>query len=367
MSFSDVVQLPGFGQPTRTCQQLVPRGVCEAGHIQLATSSCELRRCPDHWREWATRGTEAAVARLAAYRQAQGHDWDRRMVHVVVSPETDVTPTERRLWRWRSEAQQIASDCGLRGGLMVTHPYRTTDELDRLYAQAVAGGLPGDHGKWRFARELAGGDWRELEQLVDASPHYHVVGPARDVDAEAVAGLDGWVVKMIRSLPRHHLRDPEPYEATAGLVWYLRSHAAHQQGRHSVSYFGAVHPATFDPAEALTASEWQQVQQMAGYAVDPPEAEEDPLCACDDCEAPVFEMYELPGRLAQLEWFAPLDDDIKKQLLGLKLWWVDGMAVPPPAASIDEQAMLAWLEKLSWQVGHGLGASASTAQQLSDF
>ena len=105
MSFSDVVQLPGFGQPTRTCQQLVPRGVCEAGHIQLATSSCELRRCPDHWQEWATRGTEAAVARLAAYRQAQGHGLNRRMVHVVVSPETGLPVTERRLWRWRSEAQ----------------------------------------------------------------------------------------------------------------------------------------------------------------------------------------------------------------------------------------------------------------------
>jgi hypothetical protein len=150
------------------------------------------------------------------------------MVHVVLSPEWTSRVTERRLWQRRSEAQQIARDAGLRGGYMVVHPYRTTDELDQLYAEAVDHGLPGDHGKWRFARELTAGRWSHLERYLSVSPHYHVIGPARDVTE---ADTDGWVVKNIRSLPRHELKDPEPYEALAGVAWYLRSHAAHQQGR----------------------------------------------------------------------------------------------------------------------------------------
>lgn len=367
-SFASTVQLPGFGLATRNCQRYVPRGVCEAGHIQLARSSCELRRCPDHWREWATKGTESAVARLAAYREAQRHGWDRRTVHVVLSPEVTGKVTERSLWQWRSEAQQIARDAGLRGGLMVTHPYRTTDELDQLYAQAVAGGLPGDYGKWRFARDLAGGDWEAQQRYISAAPHYHVIGPARDVDGGAVAGLDGWVVKMIRSLPPHQLRDPEPYEATAGVVWYLRSHAAHQQGRHSVSWFGDVHPASFDPQEALTASQWQQVQQMAGYAVEPPTAEEEALCGCEDCEAPVFDLFDLPAKMAQLDWWSSLDGTIRNQLIGLKLFWVDGMAVPPPSAATDKEALLDWLERKGWEAAHGpVAAAGTTMQLLSDY
>jgi len=222
-SFTSIVQLPGFGLPTDKCQRVVPRGVCEAGHIQLATSSCELRRCPDHWREWATRGTESAVARLAAFRESRQHPLNRRMVHVVLSPEWTSRVTERRLWQHRSEAQQIAREAGVRGGYMVVHPYRTTDELDQLYAEAVEHGLPGDHGKWRFARELTAGRWGHLERYLDVSPHYHVIGPARDVREVETAR---WVVKNIRSLPEHELEDPEPYEALAGVAWYLRSHAA---------------------------------------------------------------------------------------------------------------------------------------------
>jgi len=363
-SFTDVVKLPGFGLPTKQCQRYVPRGVCEAGHIQLARSSCELRRCPDHWREWDTRGTESAVARLAAYREAQSHAWDKRMVHVVLSPEWGERVTERRLWQRRSEAQQIAKDVGMRGGYMVVHPYRLTSELDELYRTAKDHGLPGDYKKWRFARELTGGRWDHLKRYLSVHPHYHVIGPARDVD---VSGVDGWVVKKLSTLPRHELRDPEAYEATARVAWYQRSHAAHQAGRHSASWFGEVHPASFDP-EAELADRWAVVLDMANHAVEPPGADDEAVCGCEDCEAPVFEMYELASRMATLEWWSTLDGTIKNQLLGLKLYWVDGMAVPPPDVAVDSERLLAWFERKGWEVAHGPTAPApSTARALGDY
>ena len=395
-SFTDGVKLPGFGLPTKQCQRYVPRGVCEAGHIQLARSSCELRRCPDHWREWATRGTESAVARLAAYREAQSHAWDKRMVHVVLSPEWGERVTERRLWQRRSEAQQIAKDVGMRGGYMVVHPYRLTSELNELYRTAKDHGLPGDYKKWRFARELTGGRWDHLKQYLCVHPHYHVIGPARDVD---VSGVDGWVVKKLSTLPRHELEDPEPYEATARMAWYQRSHAAHQAGRHSASWFGEVHPASFDPLVCtscnprgsgvvrdsdgrerpcpacggsgegpLSPAEWAVVLDMADHAVEPPGADDEAVCGCEDCEAPVFEMYELASRMATLEWWSTLDGTIKNQLLGLKLYWVDGMAVPPPEVAVDSERLLAWFERKGWEVAHGPTAPApSTARALGDY
>jgi len=363
-SFTDGVKLPGFGLPTKQCQRYVPRGVCEAGHIQLARSSCELRRCPDHWREWATRGTESAVARLAAYREAQSHAWDKRMVHVVLSPEWGERVTERRLWQRRSEAQQIAKDVGMRGGYMVVHPYRLTSELNELFRTAKDHGLPGDYKKWRFARELTGGRWDHLKKYLSVHPHYHVIGPARSVDVD---GVDGWVVKKLSTLPRHELEDPEPYEATARVAWYQRSHAAHQAGRHSASWFGEVHPASFDP-EAELADRWAVVLDMADHAVEPPGADDEAVCGCEDCEAPVFEMYELASRMASLEWWSTLDGTIKNQLLGLKLYWVDGMAVPPPEAAVDSERLLAWFERKGWELAHGPTApAATTAQLLRDY
>jgi len=304
------------------------------------------------------------VARLAAYREAQSHAWDKRMVHVVLSPEWGERVTERRLWQRRSEAQQIAKDVGMRGGYMVVHPYRLTSELDELYRTAKDHGLPGDYKKWRFARELTGGRWDHLKRYLSVHPHYHVIGPARDVD---VSGVDGWVVKKLSTLPRHELRDPEAYEATARVAWYQRSHAAHQAGRHSASWFGEVHPASFDP-EAELADRWAVVLDMANHAVEPPGADNEAVCGCEDCEAPVFEMYELASRMASLEWWSTLDGTIKNQLLGLKLYWVDGMAVPPPDVAVDSERLLAWFERKGWEVAHGPTAPApSTARALGDY
>jgi len=286
------------------------------------------------------------------------------MVHVVLSPEWGERVTERRLWQRRSEAQQIAKDVGMRGGYMVVHPYRLTSELNELYRTAKDHGLPDDYKKWRFARELTGGRWDHLKQYLSVHPHYHVIGPARDVD---VSGVDGWVVKKLSTLPRHELEDPEPYEATARMAWYQRSHAAHQAGRHSASWFGEVHPASFDP-EAELADRWAVVLDMADHAVEPPGADDEAVCGCDDCEAPVFEMYELASRMASLEWWSTLDGTIKNQLLGLKLYWVDGMAVPPPEAAVDSERLLAWFERKGWELAHGPTApAATTAQLLRDY
>jgi hypothetical protein len=84
---------------------------------------------------------------------------------------------------------------------------------------------------------------------------------------------------------------------------------------------------------------------MANHAVEPPGADEEALCGADDCEAPVFDLYELTAKMAQIDWFNPLDGTIKNQLIGLKLWYIDGMAVPPPHTTTDKEALLSWLER----------------------
>jgi hypothetical protein len=426
--WGDRIRLPGVDMAADQCQMFKPLGFCEDGHVQLGRSSCERRGCPDHWREWVKRGTTSAVARLAAYRQAQPDGPRRRLLHLVLAPELDAVPSADQLWSLRTQAQEVAKDVGVRGGLLITHPFRTSDTGEQAYAEAVAAGLvPGDYGRWRYLRDLAGSDWSRWETAIEVSPHFHCMAAAEDIDGQLVAEWadKGWVVKNVRSFDAFWLRKKAAYEDMARAVYYLRTHALHAPKEYRPDYcaacealsdghcedhqrmgdipsqlwFGEVHPASFDPlvctscrprgsgvvrscaapegcrkipgpegcrthgaqhvSEAtcaacegsgrgpLTASEAHTVQQLAGevMALEIDE-EEDQQCQLDDCEAQVHDMADLRSMMAQAGWWSGLGRVHQLELQGLKLWWFDGMRVPPPEVRSDEAAMRRWLAQL---------------------
>jgi hypothetical protein len=52
----------------------------------------------------------------------------------------------------------------------------------------------------------------------------------------------------------------------------------------------------------------------------------------------------------------------------LKLYWVDGMAVPPPEVVTDSESLLAWFERKEWELAHGpTAAPATTARLLGEY
>jgi hypothetical protein len=349
--YETVVRTPGFGDAPERCRPMKPVGFCEHGHPVLGRSSCGVRYCPDHWRDWIEGAVISMVARLAAYREVCE---DKRLSHVVASPPQDRRYSQDRLWATRSDAYDALEAAGVRGGATVTHPYRTNDRADNLYETAKEqGDLPESTGKWRFLREIAD-DWDDMAGYVEAEPHYHALAAAEDVDGEAAP--PGWVVKRIRSFKPFYYQDTEAYRDMAATAYYVLTHTAVQKGRQSTTYFGDVHPAGFKPEEELTAAKWDRIQLEAEKAVktERGEHEEDTgaapeECPHDECEAEVVGLYLLPDYLADDEWVASLrarQGGRKRwmQLQGLMAWCDSRTDRPPPGALTHEGRLLEWLE-----------------------
>jgi len=337
-----------------------PVGFCEHGHTILGRSSCGTRYCPDHWRGWLEDAVISMVERLAAYRESR-EGWNKRMCHVVASPPPEKRYGVRGLWERRRDAYDTLEAAGVRGGVTVTHPYRTTREGDRLYSEYETEAGEEAVGKWRFLRDLShdfpGEAWDELGRYIEASPHYHSLAAVEDVDGSAAP--DGWVVENIRSFAPFEYDDPAGYEDMVATASYVLTHGAVQDGRSTTTYFGEIHPNVFDPTEELTAAKWSRIQKeveraVKGHAEEQEDEEERAAhgpdeCPRDDCEACVVDVYYLPEYLDDEEFVDRVLSQRNgrkrlKRLRGMCAWWDSRTDRPPPNALTNERRLLDWLE-----------------------
>ena len=349
------VEIPGFGDPPDRCRPLTPVGFCDHGHPVLGRSSCRVRYCPDHWREWIEEATISMVARMAAYRHAV-EGAEKRVSHVVASPPQDRRYTLREMWDTRRDAYEALETAGVRGGPVITHPYRTTERANALYETArESGAVEEGTGRWAFLRDLADG-WEDLTRYIEAAPHYHVpIAPAKDVSP---GGTGDWVVKRIRTMRAFNLRDTESYRDMVASAYYVLTHGAVQDGRNTTTWFGEVHPATFNPEEELTAAAWSRIQMEAEKAVrENPEEEEGEggvsagpeECPREECEAVVHDVMYLAEFLKDEEWVQQIrmssgGSGRVKQLRGMLAWWESRTDRPPPSVQTSEVRMRNWLE-----------------------
>lgn len=386
---SEIIRLPGFWNADDTCEELKPVGFCHEGHVQLGGKQpCGTRKCPHHWSQWRKRASAKIVARLAAYRYSQGNKWarGRRMLHVVASPDQEQRWTTKRFWDHRTESSEPVEAVGGRGGAVIPHPYGVSESGNELFAEAVEAGLDPSYGKWRFLRNHAD-DWEEMQDYIEVHPHFHQLVPAGDLDGDRVEEIEaetGWAVNNVRSLAPFYLdanealtelskqdraearkadkpelealrekaeeRALESYVEMGRLSMYLLSHGAVQEKtgdlsqRQTVTYWGEVHPNSFDPEEELTREEWEKIQRYAEAAVGGELPEESGMgtpekeCQLEDCEAVVHEIGDLfdylnPGIEPGPEWFESLDFDQQCEIWGLKIYLKDG---PPPGGSGQE-------------------------------
>ena len=350
--YEETVKLPGFGNQPNRCRPLQPVGFCrDRGHVALGRSSCGTRYCPEHWRDWIEGAVVSAVARLAAYRYVQDGA-EKRLLHVVASPDPESRRwSSRAFWEARSESYDVLKAAGCRGGVTAAHPYRSSEWGDDLFRTAVeAGDVDEERGKWSLFREVAD-DWADLQQYIAPGPHYHALAAAKDFDGEAAP--DGWVAKNIRSVGRFHYRDVEAYREMVKPAYYLLTHGGAQDGRQTVTYWGDVHPASFDPTEELSAGRWEQIQQYAKAAVttnpgDSPLSAgsagptDDRECPREECESEVVPLDELDEFLDDDAFRARVDHEQLLALRGVQVWAVLGDR-PPPSVMGREGALLEWL------------------------
>jgi hypothetical protein len=266
------------------------------------------------------------------------------------------------MWDSRSDAYDVLEAAGVRGGAAITHPYRTTAEADRLYKQYKNEEGDAASGKWRFFRDLAddlpGDDWEELQQYIEASPHYHTLAAVEDVDGSKAP--DGWVVENIRSFDRFQYDQSESYEDLVKTAFYVLTHGAVQQGRATSTYFGEVHPNAFDPEEELTAAKWSRIQMEAERAVKgvAEETEEEgegsahgpDECPRDGCEGCVIDIFYLPEYLDDDDFVSHVlshrdGRERLAQLRGMFAWWDTRTDRPPPGALTNERQLCEWLQE----------------------
>lgn len=364
--YEDLVRTPGMRGPPNRCRECRVVGFCEAGHTVVGRSSCETRYCPDHWGDWRENSIKAPLKRLAAYRHAQDDPWDKRLVHVVASPPQDRRYSAREFWATRTDSYDALESAGIRGGVNVAHPYRTSDAGNELYRSAVAhGDIDVDYGRWRFLREMSE-DWAEMKQYIEAAPHYHALAPAQDVSGDDAPG--DWVVENLGSLSRFEIDEPEGYYDMAGRLGYILSHAADQDGKMTTTYFGECHPASFSPAEELTGEELATINKMVEEVVGL-----DDTATCHDecphtgCQCRVLPLCELSDRLDDDNWVSGVRDhtDGGRRLAILRGThaYVEGLCdTPPPSARSDGEQLKTWLKKQG-QIDAGTSNRPSQTRQ----
>jgi hypothetical protein len=356
--YEGLIRLPGYREAPNRCRDYDPVGVCNDAHIILGRSSCDTRYCPDHWTHWQQGAIGGVAKRAAAYREA-AEGWDKRMCHVIVSPPQDRQYSVREFFESRRDAYDVLEECGVRGGAMVAHPYRQTDEADRLYEASSESSSDDGMSKWRFlrslSRDLPGDDWEEMERFVQASPHYHCLALGRDIDGSEAP--DGWIVENRGSFDRFEFDDSESYLDMIRTPAYLLTHTLDMEGRSSTTYFGDLHSSRFSPEEALTAARWDRIQREVDKHLDNywerifEDEEEEAECPREGCSAAILDASFVTDLLDNEDWKARIRtlQGGRKRLLrlrGLVVWWEGRADRPPPSTKTSKERMRDWLEAL---------------------
>lgn len=332
--------LSGTGSPGDDCGEWYPEEFCdEAGHVHLGMHQCGNRECPRCSSRWTREQSGAITRRLAAARHAAEKPADKRLVHCVASPPQGTGKPGARFYRAITDAYDLAKEKGIRGGLVIPHGYRPTEDAKERFAEVKDDGY--EWGIWRWIKKDSGQSWREF---VKWSPHFHILGLA---DAEKDGHIepgdtekdDGWVWQNFRTLERFKLNDKDGYDDMMGLSRYLLSHVTfeREEGKQAYRWFGDLAPAAFSPEEELTVSALSKIEEMveavAGVDVEEsegaagPDEDEHEECPIEDCDGDLHPIWDARDFLDQRG--DDLDEDAHDRLLTAYMW-ATGEIEPPP-------------------------------------
>lgn len=311
----DSWELPGFDEPGSRCGEPAPVGVCEHGHVQWGEHRCGNRSCPKCWGLWARDAAVRAAARIQSFRETQPNDWHRQAVHCVVAPEEGAINTKAEYFNGYGDAAELAEEKGMRGFAVIGHPWRVTPEGKKLYR--AHGGAGSELGMWIWLRENFDED--ELRELIEWSPHYHIIGLAGE-DMEPGSDDDEMVFKFIRSLSRYNgEKDRESHEDVFRLFRYLLSHTGYPSGSTTqvTRWYGDLANSVFvdDAAEDWQIQKPVDVEEritemLKEYANGDDRGEgssddEREQCSCEGCSAAVIPAEEIDTYLREYD---PPDD-----------------------------------------------------------
>jgi hypothetical protein len=327
--------IPGQGEPGTNCQTWAPFEFCdECGEPKMGMNHCEKRVCPNCYRRWEHERTEGGVGRLGKARYAEDAGIDRRAVHAVMSPPPGEIRTLTQWYRAYKKAYELAQEQGIRGGVVIAHGFRVNDDVKQRYPTEYTGGI------WKWIREELPQNWRRNTYW---SPHFHVLGLCRDMEANHPSQQDGWNAVRIRSLkPFARTTDKEGMDSMISAFRYLLDHGTFETDstRDCVRWFGSLSTRNFQPSEELSEGAESAIERLVDETLGQhqkdgdgdsqeipwvPEPEQ-----CDNCGSTSFSsIFEAGGALLDQGWCERIGREQERRLR-TAFEWAIGDNIPPP-------------------------------------
>lgn len=285
--------LPGGDERGGSCGEWRPKAVCDdCGHVDMVEQHCDRWLCPDCWTRAANRFSINAATRIQSYRYTQPDNHSRQWGHASVSPEDGDITTRRQLFENRSKAADIAQEKGFRGCAVVAHSHRPTEFGKELYRADVDRDDEGDAlvGFWVWLRNDSDELQPDTSELIEWSPHYHIVGPTSPNMTEG-KDSDEWLYHVIR-FNEHDLTgvatSDDSHEELYSTFRYLASHILQPEDceRQLITWHGDlansvfVEDATEDwqhqkPSEGVRDSIKRHLKELAGPSIEKAENDAD--------------------------------------------------------------------------------------------
>lgn len=339
--------IPGQSEPPGECGTWGPREFCNCcGEVVIGPKRCQRRICEHCWMTWRGNRAAAITRRLAGARQdAEGAE--KRLSHVVVSPEPGEVRTLVDWEQAKSQAYDLAKEKGISGGVLIPHGWRVTEDAKEVWRIKRDNGDV-DVGIWQWIREHDR-SWRSLTYW---SPHFHILGLGADLDESNPEGDDGWIFSRIDSFDRFKITDEETYRPMFKAAAYLLSHAGFEpdEGKQVVRWFGELANNQFS-LEQL--AEWVQsvivrnVEKVAGYGVDDDDDGEK-TCSEEGCEGGLSPIWEAGYALTDPGWCDRIGRETEHRL-AVAFEWAIGERRPPPGLKrpqTEQEAKEAFTELL---------------------
>lgn len=229
--------LPACGEPIRI-------SACENPEHQyrVVFHSCGRRECRVCWPTWGKRATTRAADRVEGFRDASGARYPPR--HIPFSPPPGAFPegtgpeeSQASIDALLKNAREMVRVAGLTGMVVVPHAWRIQPEKQR---EVNDGASQSGTNRYRWVLNQ-----ENPRDYLIWSPHVHVLGWGRLMDADEFSELTGWIYK-----------NKGARETRADLertIYYLLSHAwVGSSGANTMRYWGDLAPNKLKVTEAVT-------------------------------------------------------------------------------------------------------------------
>jgi len=165
--------LPGTGRKQPNCIRIPNQYCASCGQVYLRSGSCSNPLCPDCVTRWKYKRTTTAFQRSWSIKLQKKY----RIGHIIASvpPELWIkVATTKKLKLLKKDLRKFLKGKGVKGGVMVLHPYRIRDELKKILYDFIPKnekGL-GEYGLWKLLTQHI----QNWEDFIYFSPHFHIMG-----------------------------------------------------------------------------------------------------------------------------------------------------------------------------------------------